>query len=324
MDGTSRSKPEHTTGLNPKSEVAKRKSGRQTAYHERMSARYDLLVIDLDGTLLNSAGEVTPRNRQAIDRARDSGLEVIIATGRSLKESHRAIDALNHQGLVVAAGGSMLCDAATGVTIDRRVIPHDVVRSVTDTLVEDGHKVLILKDSHATGYDYVVVGPGDLDPASQWWFDHMSVQVMHIDHLNDDSHPDDTLRAGAVAVESRIAPIAQTLRLSVGDRCFLQHWSAVTQTEAIGSATHLLEVFGSNVNKWTMIEAHCQQSGIDPTRVAAIGDGLNDIELVRSAGLGVAMANASAPVLEVADRVTGNHNDDGVAEAIENIVRGVW
>jgi hydroxymethylpyrimidine pyrophosphatase-like HAD family hydrolase len=289
-----------------------------------MPLRYDLLVVDLDGTLLNSAGDISPGNARAIAHARDSGLEVIIATGRSLKESRRAIEALDYDGLVVAAGGSMLCDARTGATIDRRVLPREIVKSVTDMLMDDGHKVLLLKDSDAAGHDYVVVGPGSLDPASQWWFDHLPVEVRHIDHPDEDAHPEDTLRAGAVAVESRIAPIAQVLRQCVGDRCTLQHWSAVTQTEAVGSATHLLEVFGCNVNKWTMIESHCQRRGIDPARVAAIGDGINDIELVREAGLGIAMANASAPVLSVADRLTLNHNEDGVAHAIGVIMSGEW
>ena len=127
-----------------------------------------------------------------------------------------------------------------------------------------------------------------------------------------------------MAGEDRIAPIAKCLRETVGDRCFLQHWSAVTQTEAVGSCTHLLEVFCANVNKWTMIEAHCARHQIDRQRVAAIGDGLNDIELVREAGLGIAMGNASPEVMAVADRVTTGHEVDGVAEAIDRILCGAW
>lgn len=289
--------------------------------HDR---RYDLLVIDLDGTLLKRNGTVTQRNRRAIDAARGAGMDVIIATGRALVESQSAIEAISHEGLLVAAGGSMLCDAATGRTIDRHVMPHSIVMETAEALMGHGHKVLILKDACATGYDYLAVGPGELDPASRWWFEHMPVQVRFVDELEHDPHPHDTVRTAVVAHERELSSIADDLRRQLGDRAFLQHWSAVTETASTGAATHLLEVFNPNVNKWTMIDAHCGRLGIDPSRVAAIGDGLNDVELVREAGLGIAMAGADARTAAVADRTTADHEADGVALAIEHILAGSW
>ena len=289
-----------------------------------MDCRFDLLVVDLDGTLLSRDGSVSLANRRALDQARDSGMEVIIATGRSLNESRRAIEAVKHEGLVVAAGGSLMCEAVSGRTIDRRVIPADVIHDATQHLVEHGHKVLILKDAHATGYDYLAVGDGQLDPASQWWFEHLEVDVRFVDCVHEDAHPEDSVRAGAVACEERLAAVAKRLREKMGERCFLQHWSAVTATHAIGSATHLLEIFMPNVNKWTMISAHCQRRGIDPRRVAAIGDGLNDIDLIQNAGLGIAMANCCAEVAAAARHTTADHDEDGVALAICNILSGTW
>ena len=289
-----------------------------------MALRYDLLVIDLDGTLLARDGSVSAANRQAIDRARTAGIQVIIATGRALAESREAIRDLGHEGLVVAAGGSLLCDAATGRTLDRRVMPRQVVLEITERLLGDNHRALILKDNHATGYDYLTVGNDELDPASKWWFDRLDIGVRHVDAATDDLHPHDSVRVGAVACERRLAPLAQALRQELGDRCCLQHWSAVTASHAIGSSTHLLEVFTSNVNKWTMIEDYCRRNDIDRHRVAAIGDGLNDVELVRDAGLGIAMANAGPEVLAHADRITDDHESDGVATAIERILCGEW
>jgi hydroxymethylpyrimidine pyrophosphatase-like HAD family hydrolase len=289
-----------------------------------MSPQYDMLVIDLDGTLLASDGTVSLRNQQAVRQAREAGIEVIIATGRAMNECPIAIESLDHRGLVVAASGSLLCDAANGNTIERRTLPHDVVCHIAQTLVDDDHKVLVLKDRFTTGFDYLAVGHGELDPASRWWFEHLPVRVRYVDSIADDTHPHDSVRAGAVASADKLAPLARNLREQLGDRCFLQHWSAVTQTQAVGSSTHLLEVFCVNVNKWTMIETCCERSGIDPARVAAIGDGLNDIELVANAGLGIAMENASAEVRAAADRMTGHHDADGVAHAIEQLLCGAW
>jgi hypothetical protein len=289
-----------------------------------MALRYKLLVVDLDGTLLGRAGTVSAANCIALEQARQAGLEVVIATGRALVESRRILEIIGHRGLVVAAGGSMLCHAATGQTLDRRVMPPDVVAEVTAWLVEHGHKVLILKDACATGYDYLAVGGGQLDPASQWWFDRLDVSVRFIQTLNEDLHPQDTVRAGAVACESKLGPLAGQLRQSMGQRCFLQHWSAVTELNATGSSTHLLEIFTANVSKWTMIHGYCQRMGIDAARVAAIGDGLNDVDLIGSAGLGIAMANAGQDVRSVADRITADHDADGVALAIDQILSAAW
>src|SRR6185369_8508762 len=58
---------------------------------------------------------------------------------------------------------------------------------------------------------------------------------------------------------SRAGPNWLRLRELVGERAYLQHWSAVTQTHATGSPTHLLEVFNARVNKWTMVEAYCRK-----------------------------------------------------------------
>jgi len=289
-----------------------------------MSLRYDLLVVDLDGTLLNQSGDVSERDIDAIHRAREAGVEFMVATGRAFVECAHTLQAINHQGWLVAAGGSMLVDSATGETVDRRTLPHDVVHEVSRCLLDDGHKVLILKDSHRTGYEYVAVGESEMDPASKWWFDRIPARVRHLESLDHDEHPEDSLRAGAVGCSSRLAPIAGTLRTQLGERCFLQHWSAVTESAATGSSTHLLEVFTANVNKWTMISAHCQRQGIDPKRVAAIGDGLNDVEMLRNAGLGIAMANAGPEAMASAARITNDHNNHGVSEAIDRILVGEW
>jgi len=286
--------------------------------------RYDTLVLDLDGTLLYPDGTVSDANARAVGRARAAGLEVIIATGRALVESRAPLEAIAHDGTMIAAGGAMVCDVATGRTVDRHAMPHDLVVDVTTTLLEHGHKGLLLKDPDVAGYDYLAVGPAELDPASQWWFETLPVRVRFAHDLDDDPHPHETLRAGAVARERELVPIAMLLRDSIGERGFLQHWSAVTATAATGSATHLLEVFNPRVNKGNTTLDVCRRRGVPPERIAAIGDGLNDVELIRDVGLGIAMGNADERVRAVADRVTTDNVSDGVAGAIDAVLSGAW
>jgi len=289
-----------------------------------MACRYDLLVIDLDGTLLDPGGDISPANRQAVRRARRAGVQVVIATGRALAESRAFLEWIEHDGYVVGAGGAVLNDAATGRTVDRTLMDPALVAHVADALVDHGHRVLLLKDPDVAGFDYLAVGEADLDPASQWWFATLPLNVRYVRDIGEDPHPTQTLRAAAVACASELAPLALRLIGELGDRSLIQHWSAVTETEKTGARTHVLEVFAPEVNKWSMIARHCRRQGIDPARVAAIGDGLNDVDLVREAALGIAMGNADPRVRAVADRITSDWTSDGVARAIENLLAGIW
>lgn len=84
----------------------------------------------------------------------------------------------------------------------------------------------------------------------------------------------------------------------------------------------MLEIFMRGVNKWAMVSKYCQTRGMDSSHVAAIGDGLNDIELIAGAGIGIAVENADKAVHEVADRFTLSHDRDGVAHAVESLMDG--
>jgi hydroxymethylpyrimidine pyrophosphatase-like HAD family hydrolase len=203
-------------------------------------------------------------------------------------------------------------------------MPADLVHEITVWLLRHDHPAMILKDAHVTGYDYLIVGDGVLDPASLWWFERMGTTTRRAAAVHEDLHPHDSVRAGAVACASRLAPLAAQMRSELGDRCCLQHWSAVTATHATGAPTHLLEIFDACVNKWTMVRELCRREAIDEQRVAAIGDGLNDVQLLENAGLGIAMANSGPEVTAVAQRITDHHDDDGVAVAIERLLSGEW
>jgi len=82
----------------------------------------------------------------------------------------------------------------------------------------------------------------------------------------------------------------------------------------------VIESFAAKVNKWSGIQRLCQRWGIDPRRTVAVGDDVNDLEMLRHAGLGVAMGNARDCVKEVAQRVTGTNDEFGVAMLIDELL----
>lgn len=287
-----------------------------------MPRDHDLLVIDLDGTLLGCDGTVSDANRAALHDARAAGFDLIIATGRALAETRHLLDDIEHDGVVITAGGSMLHHAGTGRTLQRHALPLHVSERVVKALVAADIAALLLKDAGSAGYDYLAVGRCDLHPVSEWWFGMLGIEPRRVATLDDDPHPELTVRAAAIGDAESLVPIAAVLRDLIGDEMAMNCWSAVSESHATGSDIHLLEVFDSHVNKWSTLEQHCRTEGVDPRRIIAIGDGVNDIEMLRHAGFSIAMENANDAVRAEADHLAGHHDEDGVAEVIAALLDG--
>jgi hypothetical protein len=278
-----------------------------------------MIVIDLDGTLLDPTGKVPVAHREAVRRARASGLEVVIATGRNWSESRVALEAIGPEGVMIGAGGAMLCTAEDGVTLSRRALPGAIVKRLTDRIMEHGHLVHLLQDHDQSDVDYIMVGTSEPDPATSWWLREHDLQVRHLEDLGDQVL-EHTVRVGTVGTESSLRPSIQALESDLGDRIHLQHWPAVVESQATGKSVHLLEVFEPGVDKWTMIQTILEDRAIEPSQVVAIGDGLNDIVMVREAGQGIAMGQSDPRVRAVADHVVGCNASDGVAEAVDLVL----
>ncbi len=290
-----------------------------------MGMDFRALVVDLDGTLMGPDSAISRRNRQAIQRARQAGLEVIVATGRTPSESTHAVEAIQHNDLIIGAGGALLSNGE-GQTLERFVLSPAEVRCISEPLIQACHKVLILKDKAAVGYDYLAVGEAPLDPVTEWWFDHLPTTCEHVTSLDDDPHQGDSIRVGAISANTNLVGVVDGLRRHYSDEFEILFWSAVTpevDQKGLGEgqgSTQLLEVFSKGVTKWRMLEHVMLRRSWNRSQIAAIGDGLNDIELLKNAGLGVAMGNAEQHVQAASDYVTASCDADGVAQAIDLIL----
>ena len=283
-----------------------------------------LIAVDLDGTLLDSSGKVSPRNIKAIADLRDAGFKVVPATGRSWRESRRVFEVIQANGMAVTSGGSVLSDAATGKTIERIVIDPALVRRLTLALLERGLLAHLLRDHDSSCHDYCLVGTGHVNPATEWWLKAHEVDVRRVDTVDDLEKLgfDHVLRVGAVESGEVLAPVCAAMREQFHGHANMQSWSAVTSNSAIGSETHLLEIYCVGTDKWTMIQRLRDRHGLSNDQVFAIGDGLNDLIMVREAGVGIAMQNAHAELRPLAKHIAPHHHDDGFAHVVEHILSG--
>lgn len=293
--------------------------------------RYDLLAIDLDGTLLDHSGRVSAENLAALAAARREGMIVTVCTGRALHEAMPIIRMIGQTGPVVVSGGAMVSDPQTQRTLERFAIDEELVHEVVAYLAAEEHAAVILKDPHPTSYDYLVVGAegeAGVDLASRWWFRKTGARVRYAEAAGDDEHPEHSVRIGAYQANEPIDALAERMRERFKGSASMQHFhGALLPQDRIDEgiqSVHIVELFHVQVDKWQAIDRLCRQMGIDPARTAAIGDQLNDVEMITHAGLGVAMGNAHERITAAADRQTLRCEESGVAHAVEKILSGEW
>lgn len=276
-------------------------------------SQYRMIAIDLDGTLLSPGGHVTPRAKAAVHSALQAGLLVCFATGRNWTESQMVLDAVEHYASAVFAGGAMVIDAHHRVTLHRTMMEPKLAAEVCGFLESGGHAVLALQDAGTAGVDYLV--SEDLPPnePTALWMELTNAVVHRVPRLGSYTH-EHTIRVGIVATTEQLGLVREQLITRFGDRIFSQNLSVPP------AGIEVLEIFDPAVNKWEGVMHVARRHQIEPEQIIAIGDDVNDIPMLRNAGLGVAMGNAKPEVKAAAKRVIGSNREEGLAVFLEELI----
>lgn len=268
-----------------------------------------LIATDIDGTLLRSDHRtISPRNRAAFAAARASGIEVLAISGRQPYSMGALVAGSPLEGFVVGSNGSVAVDLVTHEVLFEETLDVDAQRTLALAMLEefpDAHVVSV----RSAGNEYVAQHgyTGAQDPGAElaaWPVTHRFADL------------DEVLEAPSLKLVIRhpdptVAP-EQMLEVARG--------LAVPGTHPTTSGAPFLEVGRAGVSKATALARFAGDRGIEASQVVTFGDNLNDVEMLRWAGLGVAMGNAVPGAIEVADEVTLHHDADGVAVVIERLL----
>jgi hypothetical protein len=275
---------------------------------------YRLLAIDLDGTLLDSQHGLPPRTRAALHAAHERGLKIVLCTGRSFTETRPILDDIGLDlDATITVGGALLTDIARGETIASTAIAPALAQESTQWFLQRGYVVLWLGDASVAGFDgYVIDGPRR-HPAIDRWIETTPCQMRCVVATPaDDQAP---LRI-TVVDDIDVLDDVSTAFQRVFERRLTYN---VINVPMYGFT--VLEAFAASVDKWVGITQLCQRWGIDPRQTVAIGDDVNDLPMIRNAGLGAAVANAKPAVKSAARQVVASNEQCGVAELIEKLLR---
>lgn len=257
-----------------------------------------MLAIDMDGTLLTDDKRITAGNAEAVRKAMDAGIRVCISTGRAWPGAREFATTLGIDTPVITSNGSMIVNPTDEeILFDLRLSDEDAkeiyarglaIPAVTQIVWSRNKCYASRMNEYAEDYGNRF---GRMKPE----------QVPSIEAL---------CERGVSKIlwyfsDNGADAYAGEMRSRFGDRI-----SIVTSTP------FFLEFFHAGVSKAEAVVKVAGRYGIDMENVLAIGDAGNDIEMLRMAGIGVAMGNASEEAKAAADYVTGDNNRDGVAEAI--------
>jgi len=264
-----------------------------------------LIAIDLDGTLFNSQQQVTSTNKQALHRALESGIRVAIVTGRGRHGAERALDMLGMELPYVCSAGALAREGRTGPALYAHVFhrPKDL-RLLFDFARRSGAGLVAdLPEGHAIWF-----GPDTMSEA----MDPMSASDARRSLRTFDPEKDLDLPILKITVVAEVEILQQAEKL-IREECPALH--------PIYSGLKYIDITAQGVNKGTALKALAGHWELQPDQIAAIGDQEIDIEMLKYAGLPVAMSNAVEPLKRAAKWIAPSHDEDGVAWALDEIMR---
>ena len=282
-----------------------------------------LIASDMDGTLLNEKMEVSSRNIQAIKDAEKNGIEFLIATGRGLSEAKPFLKNHVHPGFITLNGAEvfdprekLISSNPLSREAQKKVVALFNKYNVYFEVITDKGIFSNDREARVTNLANLLMklNPGtSFRQALKDTQERVKMMPMNFvdnydDVLNNDSYQIMKL-IGFNEHEHRIlAPLKKEITKTIKD---------VVPTS---SSPNNVEVNSIDAQKGIALLQYADNKNILPEEIMAIGDNLNDYSMIKSAGVGVAMANAIPAIKEIAQIQTDSNINDGVAQIIEQTI----
>ena len=282
-----------------------------------------LLALDIDGTTLNSQGEITDGTRAAIRAAEDRGVLVTIASGRRFRDAQPIGRALELNAPLVTHNGALLKYAESEETVHCSLLSTETSIEIVRVGKDYGGDALVSTDPHGHGilrYDRVLDNNVPLKKYLRW---------------SENLHGGEACRDGVSQVESLEAaiPDQEVVHISFSGTCdSMSAMMSVLTRELANSVTilptiyphwdfTLIDILPPDASKGHGVAKLAEINGLTAENVMAVGDNFNDLEMLEYAGTPVVMGNADPRLLERAEfNTTVSNDENGVAAAIERFI----
>lgn len=279
-----------------------------------MTMQTKVIVLDIDGTLLNHEKRITEKTREVLIQAQENGHRIILASGRPTSGMFPFAKQLRmekHHGLLVSFNGACVTDCESGATLFSQAIPLDLAKQVL---------------THVKGYDVVPMITKD---------DYLYVRNAFSKTLNFRNNSLNIVEYEAHGNGLKICEVDDLVTfadfpiykiLLAGEPEYLQliynqiREPFQTSLSSMFTAPIYYEFTAQGIDKAKALDSVLSPLGIRKDQIIAFGDGHNDLSLIGYAGTGIAMGNAVMELKEIADRITLSNDEDGIAFALDTLL----
>lgn len=271
--------------------------------------KYELIALDMDGTLLNSSLKVSEGNREAVRRACAAGKHVVLSTGRCLSEIRDTLKVLPEIRYLVCENGSCVYD-----------VKHERTIHVDPVPVEEIQHILKLARGERTIIQVFHENMSYFNAKDDSWLEACRVSnyrdVFHRCSVFD-AKLFDTYDARPFRIE-KINLYFENVR----DRDRFKAMLADRPLTISDSLGYMIEIVSDVADKGRGLKMLCEHLQLPVEKTIAVGDSMNDIQILNTAGFSAAMGNACPEAKEAADFITDDCDHDGVAKVINTFLMG--
>lgn len=267
--------------------------------------KYKLLVLDVDGTLLNDEREISKRTLAALLKVQQMGVRIVLASGRptyGLMPLAKTLELGNYGGFILSYNGCQIIKAQNGEILFERRINPEMLPYLEKKARKNGFAIFTYHD------DTLITD----SPDNEYIKNEALLNNLKI--IKEDEF--------STAID--FAP-CKCMLVSDKEKALIgleQHWEKrlAGTLDAFRSEPYFLEVVPCGVNKANTLGALLEHLGVTREEVIAVGDGVCDVTMLQLAGMGVAMGHSQDSVKVCADYVTASNEEDGVALAVEKLI----
>lgn len=267
--------------------------------------KYKLLVLDVDGTLLNDEREISKRTLAALLKVQQMGVRIVLASGRptyGLMPLAKTLELGNYGGFVLSYNGCQIIKAQNGEILFERRINPEMLPYLEKKARKNGFAIFTYHD------DTLITD----SPDNEYIKNEALLNNLKI------------IREDEFSTAIDFAP-CKCMLVSDKEKALIgleQHWEKrlAGTLDAFRSEPYFLEVVPCGVNKANTLGALLEHLGVTREEVIAVGDGVCDVTMLQLAGMGVAMGHSQDTVKVCADYVTASNEEDGVALAVEKLI----
>ncbi len=267
-----------------------------------------MLVCDVDGTLLDPSSQITPLTRAAVRAAVAAGCIVTLATGRRFRSAKPIADDLGLELPLLVQNGALIKDSLTGEILYHCHLPRDGAAVAVEYFWRSGAQPIVYENAF-TG-ERLFTGPAERDNDLNRAYVTRNADLICRRALDALLPAEPPLEVAILDTAEQVAALAPALAHA--------SFRTIATTNQNGSA--FLEVLAPECSKAAALRELARHYGVPLEQTMAIGDNVNDLEVLTAAGIGVAMGNALPQVKAIAGHSTSSNSEDGVAEAIARFV----